>query len=105
METPILYFYAKEELVVRVSVNFPSGKITEWYPQARSVRGGSIDWGEIKVMPDAHVDLPNDFLENHYYPPRDTDAASIQVSTEQQSEAGEVSFLSWRRKLRLTPRI
>ena len=91
METPILYFYAKEETGVKVKVDFPGGKITEWYPQARSV-GGSIDWGEIKVTPDAHFDLPNDFLENHYYPARDTDAAPIQVSAEQHSEQEKFLF-------------
>lgn len=92
METPVLYFYPKEALSLRVNVYFPSGKITEWYPQARSVSGGRIDWGEIKVTPNAHVELPNDFVENHYYPARDTDAASIQVGIEQQSEQEKFLF-------------
>src|ERR1051325_9143606 len=33
METPVLYFYADRETVVSAKVDFPSGKITEWYPQ------------------------------------------------------------------------
>src|SRR6266550_1064779 len=32
METPVLYFYAKEETTLKVRVDFPGGKITEWYP-------------------------------------------------------------------------
>ena len=33
METPILYFYAKEETAVTVKVDFPSGKITNGIPR------------------------------------------------------------------------
>ena len=43
-------------------------------------------------MPGAIVDLPNDFRENHYYPARDTDAAPIQVSSEQQTEHEKFLF-------------
>lgn len=78
METPILYFYAREETDVSVRVVFPGGKITEWYPQARA-EGRSINWWQFKVMPGARVALPNDGRENHYYPARDTDAAPVQV--------------------------
>src|ERR1700730_3041635 len=78
LETPVLYFYAKEAMTVAVKVGFPGGRITEWYPTAE-VSKGNIDWGELKVMPGAQVYLPNDFRENHYYPARDTDAAAIQV--------------------------
>lgn len=37
METPVLYFYSDEERTVDVSVQFPKGLITEWYPQARQI--------------------------------------------------------------------
>src|SRR6185436_6130747 len=36
METPVLYFYAKQEMKVAVKVDFPKGRVTEWYPQART---------------------------------------------------------------------
>ena len=78
METPVLYFYAKEALTVAVKVGFPGGRITEWYPAAQ-VNRGDVDWGELRVMPGAQVYLANDFHENHYYPARATDAAAIQV--------------------------
>jgi hypothetical protein len=52
METPVLYFYSDNEMDVSVKVDFPKGKITEWYPQARDV-GTSIDWGRLKIMPGA----------------------------------------------------
>ncbi|HWX21666.1 MAG TPA: hypothetical protein VN578_17315 [Candidatus Binatia bacterium] len=37
METPVIYFYAKQEQAVDVSVRFPQGLITEWYPQADQI--------------------------------------------------------------------
>jgi hypothetical protein len=91
METPVLYFYAKEEMLVSVKVEFPGGRITEWYPAAR-VNRGEIDWGELRVMPGAQVYLANDFSENHYYPARATDAAAIQVRNNQGTEQEKFLF-------------
>src|SRR6266566_828028 len=34
MDTPVIYFYSPSELSVDISVRFPRGFITEWYPQA-----------------------------------------------------------------------
>src|SRR5262245_61017830 len=34
METPVIYFYSDHAQTVDVSVEFPKGLITEWYPQA-----------------------------------------------------------------------
>src|SRR6266566_2674421 len=34
METPVIYFYSEQDQAVDVSVEFPQGLITEWYPQA-----------------------------------------------------------------------
>ena len=78
METPVLYFYADQEMDVSVKVDFPQGKITEWYPQARTVSNG-IDWGRIKVMPGTDVSLPVESAESHYYPARETEAAPVRV--------------------------
>lgn len=78
METPVLYFYADHEMSVSVKVDFPKGKVTEWYPQARLVNGG-IDWGQFLVMPGADVKLPVEEKKSHYYPARNTDASLIRV--------------------------
>jgi hypothetical protein len=91
METPVLYFYAKGEMSVSVKVGFPGGRVTEWYPQARSV-GRGIDWGQFKILPGAHVDLPNDRPENHYHSARETDAAPVQVRTDQRTEHEKFLF-------------
>jgi hypothetical protein len=91
METPVLYFYSKEETTVAVKVGFPGGRITEWYPNAR-VSQGNINWGELRIMPGAQVYLPNDFRENHYYPARETDSAAIQVRGDQVTEQEKFLF-------------
>jgi hypothetical protein len=91
METPVLYFYSKEETSVAVNVGFPSGRITEWYPTAQ-LHDGAIDWGQVRVMPAAQVYLPNDFRENHYYPARQTDAAALQVRRGQVTEHEKFLF-------------
>ncbi|HLG15208.1 MAG TPA: hypothetical protein VJH03_11995 [Blastocatellia bacterium] len=85
METPVLYFYTDRETDVSVRVDFPKGRITEWYPQARFVNGG-IDWGRFKVLPDALVDLPREEAESHYYPAREVDAAPVRVCGQRGTE-------------------
>src|SRR2546425_1300499 len=37
METPVIYFYSDQERTVDVTVRFPQGLITEWYPQAHDI--------------------------------------------------------------------
>jgi hypothetical protein len=78
METPVIYFYADQETVVSAKVDFPGGKITEWFPQARSVTTG-INWGRFTVLPNAKVDLPVEARDSHYYPARETDAGILRI--------------------------
>jgi len=42
METPVIYFYADHDQTVDVSVNFPRGLITEWYPQATQIGPATV---------------------------------------------------------------
>jgi hypothetical protein len=95
METPVLYFYSANEMDVDVKVDFPKGKITEWYPHARSVNT-SIDWGRLKVMPGAVFNLPVEDKESHYYPARETDAAPVQVCATDGKPAQQEKFLFYR---------
>ena len=37
METPVLYFYPLKPMTVSVRVDFPNGRVTEWYPRATGV--------------------------------------------------------------------
>lgn len=95
METPVLYFYSNVETDVSVKVDFPKGKITEWYPQARGLSAG-IDWGRIKVMPGAALTFPVESAESHYYPARETDAAPVQVCGTGNRPTQQEKFLFYR---------
>jgi hypothetical protein len=95
METPVLYFYSDKETEVSVKVDFPKGRITEWYPQARAA-GTNIDWGRLKVMPGARMDFPVESAHSHYYPARETDAAPVQVCGTGGKPGQQEKFLFYR---------
>jgi len=80
METPVLYFYSDFEQVVSARVGFASGQVTEWYPHARAVDDGGIDWGQLRVLaPTESPDLPQDGSDSHYYPARNVDANALRL--------------------------
>ena len=95
METPVIYFYSNNEMDVSVNVDFPKGKITEWYPNARLVKTG-IDWGRFKVMPGAALNLPVEYSASHYFAARETDSAPIQVCRTDGKPAQQEKFLFYR---------
>jgi hypothetical protein len=80
---------------VSVKVDFPKGKITEWYPQARTV-GTNVDWGKLKVMPGAALTFPTESAHSHYYPAREVDAAPVQVCSTTNKPAQQEKFLFYR---------
>ena len=72
METPVTYFYTDTERTVRVSVDFPQGLLTEFYPPVAAMSppfnadlaiGGdgepvghsTLDWGHIDLIPLSHL--------------------------------------------------
>jgi len=95
METPVIYFYSNNEMDVSLKVDFPKGKITEWYPQARLVKTG-INWGRFKVMPGTAINLPADFSPSHYFAARETDSAPVQVCSTDGKPAQQEKFLFYR---------
>lgn len=95
METPVIYFYSNNDMDVSVKVDFPKGKITEWYPQARMVRTG-IDWGRFKVMPGAPLTFPAEYSPSHYFSARETDSAPVQVCSTDGKPGQQEKFLFYR---------
>lgn len=81
METPVVYFYSDRTRDVSLSVDFPQGTITEWYPRARITPRG-LDWGTFQVRPKTRSALPTDRTPNHYYTARQTDANPVRVRGE-----------------------
>ncbi len=109
METPVIYFYTDKEQTVDISVKFPSGFITEWFPQAQQMgpsvtstnpvvtpknvpigetvsRESMIHWRDLRVIPSKGHDklaakLPLDPTGNRYLSARDTDSTYLGSAT------------------------
>ncbi len=88
LETPVIYFYSKKERVVDVSVEFPEGKVTEWYPQQNppphtTVKAGepAARWEKLRILAGnaKPVALPKDERGSHYFAARETDANLVQI--------------------------
>ena len=94
METPVLYFYTREATTVDVSVRFPQGLFTEWYPTAFAIQplpterlfaantptNATMAWSKVALRPDARADFPTESAASHYYAARDTDAVPVEVN-------------------------
>lgn len=102
METPVIYFYSDAELTVDVRVSFPTGRITEWYPQASAIgpyvnvkgdggdRRSLIEWSKVRVLSPARKEIQSQHLlrdreedihARHYYAARATDANLLRASS------------------------
>ncbi len=98
METPVVYFYSDQDMAVDLTVKFPQGRITEWFPQADQVGpsrpaspGASsnslsseslIHWSNLLLLPPkkfaaAYQTLPTDTNGSHYFAARETDSDYI----------------------------
>ena len=110
LETPVIYFYSKTNLAVEVSVDFPKGLITEWYPQATQI-GPSVPagtnspvtrttlaesravWKNLHVvpapeaLPNPAVSLPEDKKGGHYFAARAPESDFLQTDFSKQNNA------------------
>jgi hypothetical protein len=111
METPVIYFYSDKEQTVDVTVNFPQGRVTEWFPQiAPSVNGKTeqlaagprvIRWNDVRILPrrqNASLadTLPFDESGSHYYAARETDADLLRIGGESGAKSETERFLFYR---------
>jgi hypothetical protein len=107
METPVLYFYSDRELTADVSVHFPQGIITEWYPDKSAadpsqIMPGMLDaskvpalhWKNVRVLPRAAKGdvLLKDESGSHYYAARETDASLLRTTTDKKTETEKFLF-------------
>jgi hypothetical protein len=93
LETPVLYFYgAKPPSRVQVTVNFPEGIISEWYPQAdtyapspntiSSINQGSMTWvADLLDRPAKVIPVPEDDI---WAPSRRVDALTVKVNEQEE---------------------
>jgi hypothetical protein len=92
METPVLYFYAKQPATLSIHVDFPQGLITEWYPnplpaapQRQTARAaGNIEWKQVQVIPGTDLSYPVTKGASHYYAARNTDATPLRIGDQQE---------------------
>jgi hypothetical protein len=108
LETPVVYFYSDETMNADVSVAFPRGFVTEWYPLASqigpskvysrvpedekfmspldaSLPESRVTWRHLTIIParpavsDLAERLPTDQTGSHYFAARETDADYVQT--------------------------
>jgi hypothetical protein len=84
METPVIYFYSGVEQKVNVSVQFPEGIVTEWFPQAAKYDRRLMEWNDlrltpVKKQPELEKLLPQDASGSHYFAARETDSDFIRA--------------------------
>jgi hypothetical protein len=79
METPVIYFHARQAVTVDVGVGFPLGHVTEWYPQvsSRSPLGNRVTWKGVQVLPGADLTFPGAGETGHYFAARAVSSAPI----------------------------
>lgn len=99
-ETPVIYFYTNQEQNVNVTVDFPKGLWTQWYPQASVVgptfarvaspaspSNGSITW-YAKVIPSEKLGfeppIPKTQTDALWNFARQVDAAYVRMTDETQ---------------------
>ena len=99
METPVIYFYSDAGFATDVTVRFPQGVITEWFPQANEIGGargtnglrdGVIRWLDVRVLPPDSTRasarrLPASDRGNHYFAARETDSAVLRTASQSQA--------------------
>ena len=94
METPVIYFYSPTASTARVSVSFPRGVITEFYPTPEQIDAPfttmtlrnpnhvhTVNW-DVQVLPSQAEVYPNGGEASHYYAARETDATPLRVGAE-----------------------
>jgi hypothetical protein len=118
METPVIYFYSDEVMNVDVSVAFPKGLITEWYPQATQIGPSLVantNEAADSTFPDSRAMWKNVLLNppkkrlkypvaevrdgksgSHYFSARKTAANLLQVMLPGQTNAETEGFIFYR---------
>lgn len=83
METPVDYFYSPIPMKVNVHVDFPQGRITEWYPKAMNPEPNhSIDWTNLSIEPGTQPQLAVTKGASRYFAARATDSTPLQEGDE-----------------------
>ncbi|MDZ4783090.1 MAG: hypothetical protein SGJ19_22825 [Planctomycetia bacterium] len=123
METPVTYFYTDRPRDVSVSVDFPQGFLTEFYPPVRKLlppaemwqwesgmNNARLDWGQVRLIPEAEFDrtigaeaaragrsaIPLVSGDDHYGHARATDSAIVEFANPEGHGTHYEKFLFYR---------
>lgn len=118
METPVTYFYTDQERIVDVSVEFPRGLLTEFFPAVRQfgpdykkdqpepLTGSWLRWGNVRLLPegkalndkgvDPYIAKIGAGENDHYAYARETDSAHIQITDPYFGNITREKFLFYR---------
>lgn len=95
LETPVLYFYTDRALTASVRVDFPKGRMTEWYPQASRPPSDSLTWENLKIAPKDGPTFPREKGKSRYYAARETDATPLRIADDK-GKSEQEKFLFYR---------
>lgn len=95
LETPVLYFYTDRARTVSVQVDFPKGRMTEWYPAASRLTSEGLRWDNLNNDPNRRAVLPREKQKSRYYAARQTDSAPLQARADKDKKQDE-KFLFYR---------
>ncbi len=121
METPVTYFYTDRPRDVNVSVDFPQGFLTEFYPPVRKLlppaelgeagmTNARLDWGQVRLIPEDEFDrtigaeaakagrsaIPLVSGDDHYGHARATDSAIVEFANPEGHGTHYEKFLFYR---------
>ena len=125
---PILYFYTQEQLKVNVTVRFPKGVLTQWYPDVSfyspmrdgrvrpggnqaQMQNGTLAWHQLNLDPKTDTGKFANVDKDHpwWHTARDTDATPVHMPA-QVGRGGKVKeaverFLFYRGAGQYTPMV
>lgn len=107
METPVIYFYSDRERTVDVTVQFPQGHVTEWYPQLNPDsfktpgRITKLVWDRVTILPRTQhpmleAELPTHAAPSHYFPAREAEADYLRREPAKDAKTELESLLFYR---------
>jgi hypothetical protein len=115
METPVIYFYSDRERTANVTIEFPEGTVTEWYPGVtdfgpkfskdffQTEKRSFIEWDGLRILPlrqNENLDrtLPVGQPDSHYFAARGTGSDFVQMNsgTDAARQAEREKFLFYR---------
>ncbi len=112
METPVTYFYSNIERTANVTVGFPKGLLTEFYPPVRMMMpvyvkdqperlaNSSLTWENVRIIPRDRIKntmlAPPTSDADHYRFARETDSAMLQIDDKLINKTYYEKFLFYR---------